>query len=130
MAHTRLSYVCSAKGDFAGAAAEMETSLAIRTRIAEADPDNPQWKGELVITYEKIGDLWLRIGKPDRALRAYESAVPLLQRLTEIAPRHNRSWQSDLAGIQASIEKAKQALRDSRGATGDALAKGIVDEHG
>jgi tetratricopeptide (TPR) repeat protein len=87
-------------------------------------------KGELVITYEKIGDLWLRVGKPDSALRAYESAVPLLQRLTEIAPYRNRSWQSDLAGIQARIEKAKQALRDSRGATGDAPAKGIVDEHG
>jgi hypothetical protein len=72
----------------------------------------------------------LRVGKPDSALRAYESAVPLLQRLTEIAPDHNRSWQSDLAEIQAGIEKAKQALRDSRGATGDAPAKGIVDEHG
>jgi tetratricopeptide (TPR) repeat protein len=114
MAHNRLSYVCSAKGDFTGAAAELETSLAIRTRMAEADPDNPQWKGELVITYEKIGDLWLRVGKSDSALRAYKSAVPLLQRLTEIAPYHNRSWQSDLAGIQARIEKAKQALRDSR----------------
>jgi tetratricopeptide (TPR) repeat protein len=130
MAHTRLSYVCSAKGDFTGAAAELKTSLAIRARMAEADPYNPQWKGELVITYEKIGDLWLRVGKPDSALLAYESAVPLLQRLTEIAPYYNRSWQSDLARIQASIEKAKQALRDSRGATGDAPAKGIVDEHG
>jgi hypothetical protein len=117
MAHNRLSYVCSAKGDFTGAAAELETSLAIRTRMAEADPDNPQWKGELVITYEKIGDLWLRVGKPDSALRAYESAVPLLQRLTEIAPYRNRLWQSDLAGIQARIEKAKQTLRDSRGTT-------------
>jgi tetratricopeptide (TPR) repeat protein len=130
MAHNRLSYVCSAKGDFAGAAAELETSLAIRTRMAEADPDNPQWVGELVVTYEKIGDLWLRVGKPGGALSAYESAVPLLQRLTEIAPHHKRSWQSDLAGIQARIEKAKQALRDSRGATGDAPAKGIGDEHG
>jgi hypothetical protein len=36
-------------------------------------------------------DLWLRVGKPDNALRAYESAVPLLQRLTEIAPHHNGS---------------------------------------
>jgi hypothetical protein len=61
-------------------------------------------------------DLWLRVGKPDNALRAYESAVPLLQRLTEIAPRHNGSRQRDLAGIQVGIEKAKQALRDSRGA--------------
>ncbi len=77
MAHTRLSYVCSAKGDFTGAAAEMETSLAIRTRMAEADSDNPQWKAELVVTYGKIGDLWLRVGKPHSALRAYESAVGL-----------------------------------------------------
>jgi len=127
-AHNRLSYICSAKGDFAMAVAELETSLAIRTRMAEADPDNPQWKEELVITYQKIGDLLLRVGKPDSALRAYESVVPLLQRLIEIAPYRNRSWQSDLAGIQARIEQAKQALRDSRGATGDAPAKGI--EHG
>jgi hypothetical protein len=127
IAHNKLSYVCSAKGDFTEAATELETSLAIRRRMAKDDPNNPQWKGELVITYEKIGDLWLRLGEPDSALRAYESAVPPLQRLTEIAPHHNRSWQSDLAGIQARIEKAKQALRDSRSATGDAPAK---DEHG
>jgi tetratricopeptide (TPR) repeat protein len=89
--YNKLSYVRSAKDDFAGAAAELETSVAIRTRIAEADPDNPQWKSELVITYGKIGDLWLRTGKPDNALRAYESAIPLLQRLTEIAPQYNKA---------------------------------------
>jgi len=76
MAHNRLSYVCSAKGDFAGAAAELETSLAIRTRMAEADPDNLQWQAELVITCQKIGDLWLRVGKPDGALRAYDLQFP------------------------------------------------------
>ncbi len=45
------------QGDLAGALAAYRESLAVRRRLAEADPSNASWQRDLSVSQEKIGDV-------------------------------------------------------------------------
>jgi hypothetical protein len=44
----------AAQGDLAGALAAFEQGLAIRERLAEADPSNAQWQTDVVVSLWKL----------------------------------------------------------------------------
>ena len=56
---------CSAQGDLSAALSAYRASLAIRERLAAADPGNAGWQRDLSVSHGKLGDV-LRAGGPDR----------------------------------------------------------------
>ena len=57
------------QGDLAGALAAYRESLAVRRRLAEADPSNAGWQRDLSVSHEKIGDVLRDQGDLAGALR-------------------------------------------------------------
>jgi len=46
-----------AQGDLATALTSYRASLAIRERLAKADPGNAGWQRDLSVSHERIGDV-------------------------------------------------------------------------
>ena len=64
-------------GDRAGALAAYEESLAIRRKLAEADPGNAEAQRDLSVSLDKIGDVKLQAGDRAGALAAYEESLAI-----------------------------------------------------
>jgi tetratricopeptide (TPR) repeat protein len=89
--------------------------LAIRRRLAQIDPNNPQWKIDAVNILDQIGDTYLNEGMRCRAITAYEESLAIRCRLAEIEPRNPR-WTLDVARCLNKLGDVKLDLRDSHGA--------------
>jgi tetratricopeptide (TPR) repeat protein len=51
--------------------------LAIRERLAAADPSNTQWQRDMSASYGRVGDVLVAQGKLDEALKAYRDALAI-----------------------------------------------------
>jgi hypothetical protein len=75
-----------------GATAAFDESLAIRRKLAAADPGNAAAQRGVSLSLDRIGDLSL--AKRDRAA-AYEESLAIRRKLTAADP-DNMQWHSDL----------------------------------
>jgi hypothetical protein len=65
-------------------------------RLAAADPDNTEYRRDLTVSLEKVGDVRVTRGDPAGALEAYIRAVDIAERLVAADP-DNSGFQRDLA---------------------------------
>ncbi|MCS6849848.1 MAG: hypothetical protein NZ700_01605 [Gemmataceae bacterium] len=57
-------------------------------RLAEADPKSAQAQRDLGVSYNKLGDVQLRLGQTQAALDFYEKALAVSQRLADADPKN------------------------------------------
>ena len=75
-------------GDAAGWCAALEEALAARRRVAERDPANLEWRRNLSIRLDSLGDLKPDTGDVAGAHRAYEEGLAIRRRLVDLDPRN------------------------------------------
>jgi hypothetical protein len=79
-----------------------QASLGIRERIVQADQNNAAWHRNLLIAHKKVGDVLRDQGKLAAARESYRAAIPIAERLAQVAPRHVRP-QLDLYFVYAGL---------------------------
>ncbi|WP_167599098.1 tetratricopeptide repeat protein [Chlorobaculum sp. 24CR] len=84
------------QGDLDGALNAFREALAVRIRLAAADPSNATWQRDLSVSQEKIGDVLRDQGDLDGALNAFREALAVRIRLAAADPS-NATWQRDLS---------------------------------
>jgi hypothetical protein len=73
----------SAQGDLAGALKAYRESLAVRARLAAADPSNAGWQRDLSVSYWRMADMAEKTGTADARewwRKAYEQLSGMKQR--------------------------------------------------
>jgi len=94
-------------GDFAEALESYRVALAIRERLAKADPSNAGWQQDLSTSHFNIGDVLVAQNKLTPALKDYRTGLSISERLAEADPG-NADWQRELS---VSHNKIGDALR-------------------
>jgi tetratricopeptide (TPR) repeat protein len=67
--------------DLSAALTSYQASLAIRDRLAKADPGNAGWQRDLSVSYEKIGDVHTDRGDTLQAIAAFDRALRIYREL-------------------------------------------------
>ena len=88
-------------------------SLAIRERLAAADPSNAGWQRDLSVSQGNIGDVLRAQGRLDDALTAYRADLAIAERLAA-ADASNAGWQRDLLAIHAKFGLMEESERTSQ----------------
>jgi hypothetical protein len=91
-----------AQGDLAGALTSCRLSLAIRERLAKADPVNAGWRRDLAVSYAKLAGVYRRSNDRNRALEALRQGEAIMARLVKLAP-DCAGWKRDLAAFDDQI---------------------------
>jgi tetratricopeptide (TPR) repeat protein len=104
--HERKGDVLLAGGNLRGALGEYEEKLRLAKGLAQANPDNIDWKEDLLIAYENKGDILRAIGCIDDIMRnqrctddanaQYDQQHTIAATLAE-NDKNNARWQFDLA---------------------------------
>ena len=95
-AWTELGDVLLLSGQSEPARDAFRHGLAIRERMAQADPGNAGWQFDLCISNERLGDLLVAQGNLPEALAAYRARHAIAERLAQADPG-NAFWQRDLS---------------------------------
>ena len=85
-----------AQGNLPEALKSFRDALAIRDRLAKADPGNAGWQRDLSVSYNKIGDVLVAQGNLPEALASYQASLAISDRLAKADPG-NAGWQRDLS---------------------------------
>jgi tetratricopeptide (TPR) repeat protein len=89
-------------------------SLAIFQRLAASDPNNAQWRHDVAVRHDNIGDVLRAQGKPADALAAYQCGMVLFEGLD--IKQSRPEWQRDIAICHDRIGDMRGALDDLGGA--------------
>src|SRR5262249_57469929 len=69
-------------------------ALAIRQRLAEAEPANTGYQWDLSVSYIRLGDLAVATGNGEEAERLFRQALAIRQRLAEAEPPNTGNQRS------------------------------------
>ena len=95
--HTTRSVTCSApRAIWRRHWPSYQAALAIRDRLAEADPANAERQRDTSVSHNKIGEVQVAMGDLSAALTSYQASLAIADRLAKADPR-NAIWQRDLA---------------------------------
>jgi len=100
----------------AAAPTSYQASLAIRERLAKADPGNAGWQRDLSVSHNKIGDVQREQGDLAAALTSYRASLAIRERLAKADPG-NAGWQRDLSVSHERIGDVQRAGRGGAGIT-------------
>jgi tetratricopeptide (TPR) repeat protein len=103
VSHNRIGDIFYAKGNLDDARAQYRQSLAIRERLAAADPTNAAWQRELVISLVKVGEIEERLGKTAEAVERYRAAAAINARLVALDPT-NAIWQNEKRWLEEKLK--------------------------
>jgi tetratricopeptide (TPR) repeat protein len=115
VSHNRIGDVRVVQGGLTGARVHYEAGLAIRERLAKADPHNTDRQRDLAVSHSKIGDVRRAQGDLAGALEAYEAGHAIAEHLAAADPR-NAVWQRDLSLSHERIGDVRVAEGDLAGA--------------
>jgi hypothetical protein len=65
--------------------------LAIRDRLAKADPDNAGWQRDLSVSYASLAVVLRKMGASAEALTALQQGQAIIVRITQVSP-DNAVW--------------------------------------
>ena len=74
----------------------MQMALDDFLALAQQDPNNSQFQRDLSVSYNRLGDIELRLGNTDAALAHYDNALTGALKLVELDP-NNSEFQRDLS---------------------------------
>ncbi|MEI2774198.1 MAG: tetratricopeptide repeat protein [Candidatus Competibacter sp.] len=107
-----------AQGNLPEALKAYRDGLAIRERLAQADPGNAGWQRDLSVSYNKIGDVRVAQGNLPEALKAYRDGLAIRDRLAQADPG-NAGWQRDLSVSYEQDRRRTGGARQSAGSAED-----------
>jgi tetratricopeptide (TPR) repeat protein len=106
IAYDERADVLVAQGDLGKAIDAYNASMAIRERLADADPTNTGLQRDLSVSHNKIGDVLRAQGDLAKAIDAYNASMAIRERLADADPT-NTGLQRDLS---VSFEKIGDVL--------------------
>src|SRR5262249_17989936 len=83
------------QGNLAEALQRFRDGLAIRVRLAKADPSNAGWQRDLSFSHNKVGDVLKAQGHLAEALQSFRDGLAITVWLAETDPRQLQ-WRNDL----------------------------------
>lgn len=86
-----------------------KAALAIRERLAKADPENAGWQRDLSVSHIKIGDVLVDQGNVADALAAYKAAVAIRERLAKAPPRSSSTGSMSPSRAKARTNSVRLA---------------------
>jgi tetratricopeptide (TPR) repeat protein len=95
-AQVSLGDIRVARGNLPEALKSFRDGLAIRDRLAQADPGNASSQRILSVSYERIGDVLVAQGNLPEALKSFRDGLAIADRLAQADPG-NAGWQRDLS---------------------------------
>ena len=95
-----------AQGNLPAALARYQAVLAIRERLAKADPGNARWQRDLAWTHWRVGEALARQGARSEAAGVLEQGRSNIVRLRQLSP-DDATLQKDLARFEAQLAKLK-----------------------
>ncbi len=107
-------------GDTSGASESYRKSLAIWQRLTALEPNDAELRGELAMSYERVGRLNTVLGNPAVAVEDLQKAMALYEELLHADPT-NRPLRGELALVNMSMGiavgfSATNSLGDTRAA--------------
>ncbi len=103
-----LGHLTNEIGDKQDAVIAYQESLAIRRRLADAQPFVTEFQRDLAASYNNMGVLLSETGKPSGALKSHQAALGIREKLAEANPSVSEI-QSDLALSHANIGRLLRA---------------------
>ena len=91
-----------AQGNLPAALTSYQASLAIRERLAKADPGNAGWQRDLALSYGRVATVEAQQGARDDALEALRARTGNHSRLSQQSP-DNATLPNDLAWFDEQI---------------------------
>jgi len=76
------------QGNLAEALKSFRDGLAIRDRLAQADPGNAGWQRDLAVSHERMGDVQRDLNHPAEAQTAFEQALAIYESLLMSNPEN------------------------------------------
>ncbi len=120
VSYEKVGDVLMAQGNLAAALASYQDSLAIKDRLAKADPSNAGRERDLFVAYDKVGEVLVEQGNLAEAQKFFHDSLAIAERLTTADPS-NAGWQRDLAishgriaELLAEQDDTAQALSEYR----------------
>jgi hypothetical protein len=114
VSYDRIGNVLVAQGTLPEALKSYRDGLAIRNRLAQADPGNAGWQRDLSVSYGKIGASLRRTGKTADALSALIQGRKIIADITQMSP-DNAQWKQDLAWFDEQIARLTVSGRVGQG---------------
>ena len=131
MAKFGIADIAQQRDDLGAALATNYEARSIAERLAQADPGNVIWQGEIGFGDQKIGDIQMAKGDFAAALKSYEAKRDIIFRLAQSDPG-NAMWQYDrsvaynkIGNVQMAQDNLPEALASYQAsfAIRDRLAK-------
>jgi tetratricopeptide (TPR) repeat protein len=94
---------------FADARASYDKGLKIATKLTNADQTNVQYRRDLSVSHEKLGDALALEDRHDDARKAYQDSFNIRKKLADANPK-NDEYQLGLQMIAEKIEKLNAKL--------------------
>jgi len=85
------------------------------SKLSQQDPRNTEFQLDLSVSYDRTGDLQLRLGNTNAALKAYQDSLAIRQTLTKLDPS-NTEFQRDLSVSQEQIGNLQLRLGNTNAA--------------
>jgi hypothetical protein len=90
------------QGNLPEALTSYQGSLAIRDRLAKADPGNAGWQRDVAVSHAKLASFYRRQGETSLAKDALVKGRQIMERMTMVSP-DNAQWKKDLAWFEGQI---------------------------
>ncbi|MES1198739.1 MAG: tetratricopeptide repeat protein [Pseudomonadota bacterium] len=107
--------VLSARNDLEGALTNYRESLAIRKRLADADPSHGERQRDVSVSLDRIGDVLRARNDLEGALTNYRESLAIRKRLADADPSHGER-QRDVSLSLERIGDVLSARNDLEGA--------------
>ena len=107
MSYDKIGDVQVAQGDLAEALKSFRDGLAIRDRLAKADPGNAGWQRDLSVSYAKLASAYLKAEQPAKAGEALAAGRAIIARLVAQFPDWSQ-WKQDLSWFDQQIAALKK----------------------
>ena len=76
--------------------------MAIRERLAAADPANTGWHRDLSLSHERLGTVAAAAGDLAAARTAYQASLAIAERLAAMDTQ-NAQWRADIARVRQRL---------------------------
>ena len=86
MSYDCIGDVLEAQGDLAEALKSFREALAIRERLAQADPGNAGWQRDLTVSHDRIGEVLEAQGNRAEAVKSFRESLAINERLALADP--------------------------------------------